>query len=85
MKNFNDLIFNPHSIAEYPDFSEAKQAVEKFNNGYSVSVLSGKPFYSNGIDTYELAVIYSGNIVKVIGNLSAKKITEIMERIQNEP
>lgn len=34
-----------------------QQATLFFKNGYGVSVVFGEMFYSNGIDTYELAVL----------------------------
>ena len=62
---FKDLVFKQHMalgeteesakevIALVPDFKGSKQAI--YTNGYiTISVLIGKMFYSNGIDTYEV-------------------------------
>lgn len=55
MKTFDDLTFKPHLLKKY---SENMRAIMFFPNGYGVSVLFGDAFYSNGIDTYELAVLF---------------------------
>ena len=89
MKTFEDLEFKPHEFRE-----DAKQAVMFFENGYGVSVLFGKPFYSNGIDTYELAVIHRAGedsfVIKcdaditddVFGYMSKEEVTEAMKEVQ---
>lgn len=51
-KTFEDLQFGPHYILE-----EGQHAKIMFENGYGVSVVFGDVFYSNGIDTYEVAII----------------------------
>lgn len=62
MKTFDDLEFKPWgngkklgTLAKY--YHDAEQALLPLDNGYTVSVLFGHMFYSNGIDTYEVAVI----------------------------
>lgn len=91
MKTFDDLVFDKHPIAidTIPDYKDAKQAVLNFDNGYGVSVLLGKCFYSNGVDTYELAVLkddricYTTSITDdVIGHISSKEVTDIMIKVQ---
>lgn len=90
MKTFKDLKFKPHSITEsgLENYKEAKQAIEKFENGYGVSVLFGNCFYSNGIDTYELAVLFDGKITyqtditdDVLGYLSENEVSEVMLKV----
>lgn len=56
MLTFNDLEFKQHPY--YPD---AKQALIIFPNKYGVSAVLGGPTYcySNGIDTYDVSVIYA--------------------------
>ena len=64
-----------------------------FDNGWRISVLLGDMFYSNGVDTYEVAVIdedgefshpeeldcwFSGSDGQVMGHLSVEEISEIM-------
>lgn len=87
MKNFNDLQFIDHPIARH--YKGAKYATMNFDNEYGVSVIFGECFYSNGIDTYELAVLYKGGITynteitdDVIGYISENEVTEIMIKIQ---
>ncbi|HIY88187.1 MAG TPA: hypothetical protein H9824_05730 [Candidatus Bacteroides pullicola] len=106
MKTFNDLHFHPHPISVQmeeiasmaPSWMVAKyqgctQAEEHFPNGYGVSVVFGKPFYSNGVDTYEVAVLKGDDIDMgnqllqggVIGNQSPQEVSRIMERLQQLP
>lgn len=91
MKTFQDLVFEKHSIAinSLPDYKDAKQAVLNFGNGYGVSVLLGKCFYSNGVDTYELAVLKNDDICyttsitdDIIGHISSNEVTDIMIKVQ---
>jgi hypothetical protein len=90
MKTFKDLKFETHSIAEsgVVCYKDAKQAIEQFENGYGVSVLFGSCFYSNGEDTYELAVLYNDEVTydsgitdDVMGHLSEDEISEIMLKV----
>lgn len=91
MKTFKDLEFKPKQI--HPDFKEkAAQAKMEFDNGYGVSVLLGSMYYSNGIDTYELAVLADGKICydtpiteDVLGYLTNEEVTEAMMKVQNLP
>ena len=48
MKTFQDLVFERHHIAidTLPDYKDAKQAVLDFDNGYGISVIIGRCFYS---------------------------------------
>ena len=87
MKTFDDLVFKPHSISLS---NGAKMSTMDFQNGYGVSVIFGKMFYSNGIDTYELAVTYKGELCytteitsDVMGWLSEKEVTEVMAKVQS--
>lgn len=86
MKTFNDLEFKPHSIGN------GQHAILNFDNGYGVSVLLGKLFYSNGIDTYELGVLKNDHLCydtpitdDVLGYLTKGGVTKVMERIQKLP
>ena len=83
-KTFEDLEF-----IERKNFG--KQAIIRFENGYGVSVLLGRMFYSNGINTYEVAVIddsglrYPEEICEdgdVLGWRTAEQVTEIMKKVQ---
>lgn len=90
MKTFNDLIFGQHINNCIKD---TKQAMMQFNNGYGISVLlGGEGIYSNGIDTYEVAILYndelcydSGLCDDVLGHQTEGEITELMEKIQQLP
>lgn len=98
MKTFNDLQFEAHPISigadKLPfslrkDYENAKQATMDFDNGYGVSVLIGGCFYSNGVDTYEVAVMKNGAICydtpitdDVIGRITSDEVTEIMKQVQ---
>lgn len=90
MKTFKDLEFKKHSISSFEMYSNAKQAVLNFDNRYGVSVVFGSCFYSNGIDTYEVAVLYDGHITynteitnDVICNVSEEQVSEIMTKVQS--
>ncbi len=52
MTTLKDLKFEPHSAG-----LGGEHALIFFPNGYGASVILGSKFYSNGVDTYELAVI----------------------------
>ena len=91
MKTFNDLIFKAHSLEKFSE--ENKHAILFFPNGFGVSVLLGSSFFSNGIDTYELAILkgdknnyelsYDTPITKgVLAHLSKDEVTEVMIRTQ---
>ena len=73
MKTFNDLVFEPHPWCE-----GGRVAHMTFKNGYGVSVVCGVCFYSNGLNTFEVAVLKDGRICydthitkDVLGYLSA--------------
>lgn len=83
MKTFDDLKFHPHAI------SGGRQAIIYFDNGYGVSVVCGKMFYSNGSDTYEVAILHDGGIAydtgitdDVLGYLSPSEVTDVMRKVQ---
>ena len=83
MKTFNDLEFETHSMGT------GIQAILNFKNGYGVSVVFGSLFYSNGIDTYELAILHDGSLCystpitdDVLGHLSKKEINNTMKDVQ---
>ena len=98
VKTFTDLVFNPHAFSKEArhlpsplreEYMEAKHAVMRFDNGYGTSVVKGDMFYSNGIDTYEVAVLKYGAICydtsitdDVIGYVNADEVSNIMKQIQ---
>lgn len=83
MKTFKDLQFGPHKVGV------GTHAQMYFDNGYGVSVVCGELFYSNGIDTYEVAILHNGYITystditsDVLGDQTADEVSEIMRRVQ---
>lgn len=86
MKTFKDLKFEPFWLIDqgYKDYQNHKQAIMTFDNGYSISVLIGSMFDSNGIDTYELAVLYKGEICRdIYSAIKISKISKIMKEVQS--
>lgn len=89
MKTFKDLNLIEHTLSELSDrYKDHKMAFEVFENGYAVSVLFGKSFYSNGIDTYELAILLNGDLCYTSGitdgvleELSEEEVSDIMIRV----
>ena len=87
MLTFKNLSFFPHPLQKY---GNEKMAAINFDNRYGVSVIFGKQFYSNGIDTYEVAVLLDNDICydtkitsDVLGYLTEDEVTEIMYKIQS--
>lgn len=97
-KTFEDLEFKKWGNEHIPNaflkgYTEPKQARIDFPNGYGVSVLNGDMFYSNGLDTYELAVTFRGALIyppdictdnDVLGYLTRAEITEVMRKLQDK-
>lgn len=89
IKTFEDLDFRPHDLSVLEIYKDCKMSNMEFENGYGVSVIFGNAFYSNGIDSYELAVLKDGQICydseitnDVIGGIKKEEVTEIMKKIQ---
>ena len=60
-----------------------------FKNGYGVSVLLGDNYNSNGIDTFDVAILYKGEITyntcitdDVIVHATKKDISLVMKKVQ---
>lgn len=98
IKTFEDLEFQPwgsrHEVTPqtFSGFLEAEQAIMEFPNGYGVSVLFGDVFYSNGIDTYELAVLHNGHLDyttevtdDVLAYITKEEVTAAMITLQMLP
>ena len=97
LKQFKDLVFKQHEMTKNAfllpssireEYMNAKHAKMQFENGYGISVLK----YSNGIDTYEVAVLdnngicYNTSITNdVIGYVDANEVSNIMKQIQELP
>lgn len=90
MKTFKDLEFKDHPISNSPIGNGEKMATMSFDNGYGVSVIFGSTFYSNGINTYELALTnkdglcYDSDITNndVLGYITEEEVSETMKKIQ---
>lgn len=76
-KSFKDLIFKPHPMAIEAKKSGlacmdplrlTEQAIMEFDNGFSISVVLGKIFFSNGKDTYEVC-IFRDNSSVMLGSI----------------
>lgn len=60
---FSDLQFHPRfGDGVISMMRGEEQATMDFDNGFGVSVVFGEIFYSNGVDTYELAVMKDGEL-----------------------
>ncbi len=88
MKQFTDLVFISHRNT--PHFST--QASINFDNGYGVSVITGKGAYSSDAQPYEIAILHgdeiyydSGITDDVIGYQTAEDVTNVMKLIQELP
>ena len=103
-KTFEDLDFESWLEKRYDNYTTATflnlldtyagaiQACIDFPNGYGVSVLRGKMFYSDGFTTYEVAITKSDKLVypkdicpdnDVLGYRTPEEVTEIMRRVQD--
>ena len=83
MKKFEDLQFEKHPTGF------GKHAIMEFKNGYGVSVVFGNQWYSNGIDTYEIAILKDGRLTysthitdDVLGYQTKHEVSEIMKQVQ---
>lgn len=94
MKQFKDLQFYEHeSVASYRAIGVEKHAlhaVMNFENGYGVSVILGDDYYSNGVDTYEVAILKDGGICHdttiknaILCHQTEEQVNEIIERVQS--
>lgn len=90
MKTFEDLKFEPIIRGGgWLPWDGSQKATMQFDNGYGVQVLLGTNYYSNGKDTYEVAVLKNGKIdynAPFTGDeldyRLSNEVTDIMIRIQ---
>lgn len=95
MKTFKDLEFKKHQLAIDAEkfgpscqdlaerFKDAKHAVVEFDNGWGLSVIFGKCFYSNGVDTYECAISNEGRMDgDVLPYQTKKQVESLMKDLQ---
>ncbi|MBQ2979857.1 MAG: hypothetical protein IJE18_07095 [Bacteroidaceae bacterium] len=76
---FEDLVFEPYP---YPG---CQQASADLGNGYRISVIQGTPFASNGIDTYEVGIVYCDEFITVYEHLTAEQINQLINNITKAP
>lgn len=90
-KTFDDLEWNPWTEDEHyaEEYLNSKQSEMQFRNGYGVTILCGTPFYSNGIDTYQVMTMKNGEYqivypwsVSVFKNQTRDQVTNIMKHLQ---
>ena len=82
---FKCLKFKKHMIGD------GTQAIEFFKNGLKISVLKGKYFYSNGVNTYEIAFLKDDSIIttellnnnETLGYLTKEEVEKYMIAGQN--
>jgi hypothetical protein len=80
VKTFDDLVFKPHGNAFNVG---AIQAVMKFDNGHSISVVGGgQGLYGNGVSSFEAWASWQDDVQ---GWLSKDEVTELMLETQSKP
>jgi hypothetical protein len=86
MKTFKDLSFN---LMELPDKKNSNFVSKMFfPNGYGISVILGRDFWSNGVDRYEVKIIYQeqadGKFIKEdhFAYANENEVNKIMEKLQ---
>ena len=78
---FSELKFIEH-------FGGGTIAQHEFEKGYGISVICGRSFYSNGIDTYEVDILMkNGNLENcdVCGYLTIDNVDKLMKKIADRP
>ena len=97
MKTFEDLEFKEHAISIsakeairlYPELELLKEQIGStqakivFDNQRVLSIVFGKCFYSNGIDTYEVLEINHLNL-EPIGHITKDEVTKVMKLMQED-
>lgn len=97
MKTFEDLEFKEHQISIsvkeairlYPELELLKEQIGStiarivFDNMRVLSIVFGKCFYSNGIDTYEVLEINHLNL-EPIKYITKDEVTKVMKLMQED-
>ena len=92
----NEMNINDLDWQEHPAGFGGTQAKIFYLNGYGVSIVLDSMFYSNGIDTYEVAILegteddweitYNTPITDdVLGHLSEIDVMHILKRVKVLP
>lgn len=81
---FEDLEFKPH-----PSGMGGRQARHDFENGYGVSVIQGRMFYTNDDDEYEIAIMKDGDLTYdtyitegVLGYQTVEDINKVLKQVE---
>jgi hypothetical protein len=93
MKSFKDLQFKKRFDKEttklMPLFNDCENATLDFDNGYSISVVTGYGTHTSVSEPYECAVLFNGELTysthitdDVIGYCNEEDVTKIMKQIQ---
>jgi hypothetical protein len=84
MKTFEDLQFRQHNLSPYFE----SQAVMHFDNGYGVSVITGRGANASQ-GTYEVAVLFEGDLcytsgltTDVLGYQTKAEVSMVMVKLQ---
>ncbi len=64
------------------EMDKAQQSIITFDNGIRLSIVFGKCFYSNGVDTYEAMVLGDDNEPE--GYLTEEALTKYMIELQGK-
>lgn len=87
MKTFKDLVFKK-------DRCNLLHAIITFPNGYGLSAILDKNYDSNGIDTFEIAILKNGDVCYeclgilqndgegIEGWATKDRITDVMKKVQ---
>lgn len=89
MKTFENLQFNQKR--DYNgQFTSGKRAYLRIDRHFAVSVLlGGEDCYTNGIDTYEMAILYNDEVLNDIGQndvyayISKEKVNDVLIHLQS--
>lgn len=89
MKTFENLQFNQKR--DYNgQFTSGKRAYLRIDKHFAVSVLlGGEDCYTNGIDTYEMAILYNDEVLNDIGQndvyayISKEKVNDVLIHLQS--
>jgi hypothetical protein len=85
-KTMFDKFPSMKEFEHFQDMLDAKQAFIEFDNGIKLSVIIGKCFYSNGIDTYEAMEINGTKTgLEPQGYLTVDELNKFMSNLQDLP
>lgn len=90
MKTFENLQFNQRRNRYNGQFTSGKRAYLRLDRHFAVSVLlGGEDCYTNGVDTYEMAILYNDEVLNDIGQndvyayISKEKVNDVLIHLQS--